>query len=251
MGNAACHEYTSVVGAFFDGLIDNYHTYSCRYRFDIKRFFSDLSILDTARLQYKRESDRFLSSDFNIFDYLNTDENAISDYIATILDCNGVHGQGNLFSSLFIDFLLSNGIEVPKVDYKIHREYFANGRIDVFLEYRDRCIIIENKPYTFDQPQQLSRYIDYISESYKHVCVIYLSNGKGPSEFSIEPNRLAALKIDKQFLTISLFTFGDEFLKKCLTHCASQKYRFFIGDFRSFLMNSFYMTEEVKRGTIQ
>ena len=52
----------------------------------LKRYFSDLSLVKRTFDLYKRQTDRYLSSDFRLFKYFRTDENALSDYIAMMLD---------------------------------------------------------------------------------------------------------------------------------------------------------------------
>ena len=212
------------------------------YTSSLNRFFNDFSIINNGYLKHKRQADRYLSSDFNLFQYLNTDENSLSEYLAMMLDTQGSHGQLDLFQKIFIEYVnASETIEVPDKKFKVHREYQANGRIDIFLESQDgeTAIIIENKPYTVDQKDQLLRYYRYIKERFKNVFMVYLSDGKDPSNYSIPKKILDNLKTDNKSITIALNNFGQEYLKKCYQACESQKFRFFLNDFMSFLTTQF------------
>jgi hypothetical protein len=194
----------------------------------------------------KIQTDRYLSSDFNIFKYVDIRENPLSKYIAMILDYEGEHGQQDLFQKLFIKFLKTRDINVPNLKYKIQVEYPANGRIDIFLSSEDVGIIIENKPYTVDQYKQLERYFNNISGSYRNVIMLYLSNGTEPSEDSISKEMRFDLIRENKFRTISYQEFAVNFISECYKHCESQKFRFFLKDFRSFLIYTF-----PEEGTIQ
>ena len=204
-------------------------------------------------MKYKSQADKFLSTDFNIFDYLNTKENALSDYIGINLDPRGVHGQRDLFLNIFVDFLKEgkDGLEnIEKADFRLDREYWADGRIDIFLHHHDTAIILENKPYADDQERQLERYYDEIIKKYEKVFVIYLSKGTGPSEYSMPTDTLKTLKDDRKFRTIPLYDFGANFLQKCYQQCESHKFRFFLNDFIDFLTSRFEPTEEEINETI-
>ena len=224
------------------------------YTSNLNRFFNDFSIINNGYLKHKTQADKYLSSDFDLFQYLNTDENSLSKYIAMMLDTQGPHGQQGLFLQLFIDFAYtSKEIVIPYKNYGVHREYQANGRIDIFLDSRDSetAIIIENKPYTVDQKDQLLRYHRDIKKRFKDVFMVYLSDEKDPSDYSIPKEILKELKRNKKFLTIALYDFGQEYLKKCYQACESQKFRFFLNDFMSFLTTRFKPTGNNEYETVK
>ncbi|MDY6895613.1 MAG: PD-(D/E)XK nuclease family protein [Thermotogota bacterium] len=217
------------------------------YEAKLNRFFADFSIINNAFLKYKKEADRLLSSDFTIFDYLSTKENALSDYFAMMLDVNGPHGQGGLFQNLFLEFLSEgeNGIRVPPKTYHVYREYYCgNGRIDILLRNSKTAIIIENKPYTGDSDNQLTYYLENIGTC--DTFLIYISPSNEPSCASIKKEKLDELKKISRYKTVSLFSLGDIFLRNCAMHCESQKFRYFIDDFKGFLISTFKMQEEGK-----
>ncbi len=220
----------------------NTESYFASYKARLIGFLNDLLFRNKIFMQFKAQADRFLSSNFSFFDYMSIDENPMSDYIALILDKKGAHGQQNLFLDCFIDYMNDmneNGLKIPKVDYRVKREYWANGRIDIFLANNDTAMIIENKPYTKDQEDQLKRYFNEIKKSYENVFIIYLSKGDDPSEYSIPKDMLEEIKREGKFKTISLYKFSAEFLKRCYHQCESEKFRFFLSDFRKALESRF------------
>jgi hypothetical protein len=240
-------EYNLELENFFSGFQTHYERHSKRYFGKLRTFFNDLSFNNKLFMLYKSQADKFLSKDFNIFDYLNTDENALSDYIGMILDPRGVHGQECLFLNIFIDFLQEGkkGFkEIERADYALDREYWADGRIDILLHYENTAIIIESKPYASDQENQLKRYYDYIKRRYEFVFVVYLSRGNDPSENSMPAQELKKLRDKRQFRTISFFEFSTNFLNKCYHQCESIKFKFFLYDFIYFLQTQFLMIEE-------
>jgi len=212
------------------------------------RFFQDLGFRKHIYQQYKSHGDRFLSSDFSFFSYMDTSENALSDYLAMMLDTNGPHGQKGLFLNLFIEFLHEEGLkEIEKLKYSVGREYPADGRIDIFLHKDDTAIIIENKPWTVDQDGQLARYRDSVKDAgtpETKIFIVYLSPGHDPSEDSLDPKTLNQMKEGNTFRTISLYDLGSRYLRKAYQCCESEKFRYFLHDFIDFLENGFYPTKE-------
>jgi hypothetical protein len=240
-------QYKHQITIFFDNLINIKMRISENYKQEVTRFFSDFSVINDIYLKTKRESDRYLSSDYNVFDFLLTNENALSDYIAMILNSKGAHGQGKLFQTLFITFINEKAkLSLPEIRYKVVREYYANGRIDIFLHSHDTAIIIENKPYATDGQDQLMRYEEYVHPKFKNVFILYLGDGGDPSEYSVKKDLLNEWKNQKKIICLSLHQFGSEYLNNCIMMCESQKFRYFLDDFKSFLIFNFPNNSEVK-----
>jgi hypothetical protein len=159
--------------------------------------------------QVKVKADRVLPSDFSFFHNMPTDENALSDYLALLFDPRGSHGQQALFQALFLQYLQTQGVKVAPTQYDIYREYSANGRIDILLTSHDAAIIIENKPYAGDQPDQLTNTVRHKICSPRISCYDHgfpgsthlpakRSRSLGPSKLSKEsrlwkPNLLVCL----------------------------------------------------------
>ena len=107
---------------------------------------------------------------FNVFSALNmcSDEVRLhSRLLATLLNPEANHGLGNEFLKLF---LIALGLPEDYITYckeqiverPIGEVTETNGgRIDIILEDREHAVIIENKIYAGDQPNQLLRYYNY------------------------------------------------------------------------------------------
>ena len=235
-------DHTSRQSQPFDGAYQAYTTRQAAYSQQCAQFFTDLAIPMRIVQQVKVEADRVLSSDFSFFNFMSTDENALSDYLALLFDPCGSHGQQALFQDLFLQYLLTKGVEVFPTRYDVYREYSANGRIDILLTCHDAAIIIENKPYAGDQPDQLTRYYNEISQKFNDVAVIYLSSHGDPSTFSIERQLLEKLRGTNKFATIRLSELGETYIQTCCQYCKSDKFRIFLTDFRNFLITHFVVS---------
>ena len=60
-------EYSRRLDVFFNDLGSQYINNAVAYTSNLSRFFSDLSIVNEAFLQYKLEADLYLSTEFNVF----------------------------------------------------------------------------------------------------------------------------------------------------------------------------------------
>lgn len=168
-----------------------------------RHFFAHLSPrLETARA-LERELDRHLARRFNVFDYLSTDEVALSRIIADLLDPRARHGQGTLFLRTLLD-------ELPEIDSLpdpdtgfvkgIHvvteRVISDNRRLDISVEIPGTddpyCLAIENKPYADDQRNQVRDYLRFLKRTHgERFLLVYLSpTGQGPSSWSLPPEEL-------------------------------------------------------------
>lgn len=158
----------------------------------IKELLSQLLPLHHAeqeRLKKEKEEGKC----FNVFSALNmcSDEVRLhSRLLATLLNPKANHGLGNEFLKLF---LIALGL--PE-DYITHcKEQIVErpigevtettgGRIDIILEDREHAVIIENKIYAGDQPNQLLRYHNYGVKTFgkNNFKLVYLTlYGSDPS----------------------------------------------------------------------
>ncbi len=151
---------------------------------------------------------------YNLFNELgiSSDEVKHSSMLKSLIDPNGSHGCGSLFYKSFIENI-GFDINIEKYDWlndiknvKIHAEYFIGnrdhikgiivdenyGRIDLLIENtnKNKALIIENKVYACDQPQQLKRYYEFGISKYGgnvNFEIIYLNlKGDPVSVQSIE-----------------------------------------------------------------
>ena len=132
-------------------------------------------------------------ADFNIFQIigLTSDEVRVhSAFLATLLDPQGSHRQGDLFLRLFTKQLSqivhnfdteSAVVECEK--YIGRMTETTRGRIDIHIsDEKGHKIIIENKIYAPDQTNQLIRYHNYAPDA----VLLYLTlDGKAPGKDSV------------------------------------------------------------------
>lgn len=209
--------------------------------------------LETAQALYSRQ----LSPDFNIFDYINTDELGLSRILAFLLDPQGNHAQQETFLKLFIEHCLPDMYEVSE------RQIFLNNieKTEVFLEEVTgknnslrrmdiylRCMVgndsygicIENKPYAADQFEQLKDYAEELEKRrHKAWHLVYLNEAnEGPSEYSIDTSKLEALKSKRQY---SHLRFSDliPWLKACQIECQNHSVNEFLTQLIKFIQKQF------------
>ncbi|WP_257936668.1 PD-(D/E)XK nuclease family protein [Campylobacter lari] len=139
-------------------------------------------------------------SDINIFEALGVEykENYHSKFIAYLIDPHGDHYQ-ELFAN---EFLKKLGRYTKAKKFKnltahdiesVETEACAkdNRRIDILISLKEqRYIIIENKLYAKDQPDQLKDYIKHIKEKvdfHENILTIYLYKNEDiePSKYSL------------------------------------------------------------------
>lgn len=150
---------------------------------------------------------------FNIFSILGLQSRETrlhSKLINELLNPKGKHGRKDLFLRLFIDVLNEkisgnlesedNGVTCLQItDFKtekastdievyagkINDEGTEGGRIDILInDNQGYGIIIENKIWASDQPNQLLRYHNYGNSNFKFHIVYLTIDGKIPSNYS-------------------------------------------------------------------
>ena len=144
---------------------------------------------------------------FNVFSALNmcSDEMRLhSRLLATLLNPKASHGLGNEFLKLF---LIALGLPEDYITYckeqiverPIGEVTETNGgRIDIILEDREHAVIIENKIYAGDQPNQLLRYYNYGVKTFgeNNFKLVYLTlYGSDPSPYSLGGEHFEFIKL--------------------------------------------------------
>lgn len=144
-----------------------------------------LEKLKILNLKYEKLNENN-SDKFNIFSILlkSSDEvNLHSKFIYELLNQNGSHQQNDVFLNLFIQEINSESTDVILTEKLT--AYREKNNIDILLKSVNQAIIIENKIYTEDHSNQLSKYLNIIrKEGYKeeNISLIYLTL------FNEEPN---------------------------------------------------------------
>jgi len=123
-------------------------------------FFPNLKYRFDILNETTKEMDRYLSTDFSFFYYINPDENLISNIIAELLKPNGKHGQGDLFLKEFLKIIKKQDEYDIKKYITIKREALtthieSDRRIDVLIKFTDSAVAIENKPGWGEQEDQI------------------------------------------------------------------------------------------------
>ncbi len=211
------------------------------YRQRLDNFYAVLKPKLQNYREMKRHLDRFLSTDFNVFNRIEPKENALSGIIADLLNPTGSHGQQRMFLDAFLRQI--NRCDLLNKHVDIRCEYpFINqndrGRIDILVDFGDFGIGIENKPWAGDLDEQLRKYHDYLKERYNNqFCLIYLTRDKRrPPENSIRANLVEELINETgQLRLVSYSNKILEWLRECVQLCESDKFRWFLRDFMDYI----------------
>jgi len=168
--------------------------------------------------RHYREMDRLSGGNFNIFRVINvsSDELKHSLFIADLLNPKGSHGQGAVFLKLFVEqlgitpFVVDDTvIEIEKGIGKVTED--EGGRLDIYLnDCKGNKVVIENKIYADDQPNQLIRYYQFHRQ---HVYYLTL-DGRDASPYSTH-NGSYALKSGEHYKTISYQSDIIDWLEQC------------------------------------
>lgn len=137
---------------------------------------------------------------FNLFAILCRESDEVrthSAILAELLDPNGTHGQGAVFTRLFAQrfCIPSEGIE----SVKVRREASVDSasRIDILMWTDHMCVVVENKIDAGDQHRQLERYHAY-GRHWGFYKVFYLTlHGDEPGEDSfghLQPQQRAEIE---------------------------------------------------------
>ena len=173
----------------------------------IKELLSKLSDMHSAeqdRLQIEEKE----GENFNVFSALNmcSDEMRLhSRLLATLFNPKANHGLGNEFLRQFLvtaikvdDNYITHCNESIAERYVGEVTETTGGRIDIILEDGKHGIIIENKIYACDQPNQLLRYHNYgVKQFGEHnFKLVYLTlDGSEPSSYSLGGGHFDFIKL--------------------------------------------------------
>jgi hypothetical protein len=215
----------------------------------LQEFFTKLD----AKCEAFRESYQYvapqLAPQFNCFDFINSDENKLSEIIAHLLSPHATHAQESLFLELFFKQI---GIEYPveikypdcnqQITVRCEAVIKNNRRIDILVDFeKDRFgLAIENKPWAGDQEKQLSDYNEHLDKVYKgKYCLIYLSgNDSNPSDGSIITTERYELQDNKRYKKINFLDIVS-WLKQCEKESKSDHVKHFLRDFIAYCEQTF------------
>ena len=233
---------------FFEGASNLLKEYELDKR-SLDNFFSNLRFRLDIFQQTKKQTDVYLASDFNVFDYMYPYENLLSDIIRDLLDSEGRHGQGDIFFKEFLKLIgKSENYKTQKVN--LIREdpttdiIKSQRRIDITIDFEGKYGIgIENKPWAGEQEDQLKDYREHLKKKYTdNYFLIYLS-GNGSPPTSLEPTLRDALESEGKSRTVSYPFEFKNWLESCYKECKAEKVRWFLRDFIEYVERNFKIQE--------
>jgi hypothetical protein len=209
---------------------------------ELKQFFAVISHRVELAQAKQHRLDKRLATGFNVFDFIDPDENKLSDVLAALLDPNGNHCQGDLFLRLLFkqlglgsDARLTNGA-------RVQREARTCGilkcrRMDVLVE-AGVLLAIENKIDSSEQPEQVKDYLEHLRQCTRGRSIlntlIYLTPDGRPPE-SLVPS---VLRQQQSGGRLHCWSYQHElraWLENCRRECAAPKIRDFISDLIAYI----------------
>ena len=179
------------------------------------------------RLQAQRIKD---GDTFNVFSILGLQSYEVrthSAFIGELLSPTGSHGCNDKLLAAFLksvpalaDFVFNTKNAEVTLEASIgttNKTMTEGGRIDLLIKSGNKVIVIENKIYADDQPNQMKRYQNFCQQ-YDDYRLLYLNlDGIEPSEDSI-----VDMVLDEDYHIISYF--GDilYWLEQCKKVCKNR-----------------------------
>ncbi|MBP6063412.1 MAG: PD-(D/E)XK nuclease family protein [Fusobacteriaceae bacterium] len=142
---------------------------------------------------------------FNIFTILRNESDEVNLHSKFIGEILKNKNYGKIFLEKFLENteLKFEEKKLKSYEIKIEQAVENYGRIDIVIELNfenasSEVIVIENKIYAEDQPEQLKRYFEAMNKKYskKEIKILYLTlDGRGPSEQSYNGLELEEIKL--------------------------------------------------------
>lgn len=206
---------------------------------DLNRFFAEIG----RQIELQRHLDKRRASGFNVFRYIEPDENKLSDILADLLNPTGRHGQGDLFLRLLFQQLGLNSDPGHTKGATVRREAPTHGiqkyrrRMDVFIE-AGALLAIENKIDALEQSDQVKDYLSHLRHCTKHTSkdrvLIYLTpDGRRPKSIDRgacdEAQACGALRCWSYQVELR------KWLEACRKQCKAQRIKNFLADFMDYI----------------
>jgi hypothetical protein len=214
----------------------------------LQTFFGNLGYRLKLLEETRAQTDVLLSSRFNVFGFIEPDENRLSDIIATLLDPKGKHGQGNKFLHEFLKTVCRKD-SAPPASGTVLREDFTTfiksdrRRMDVLVEMEHLAVAIENKPWAREQEDQIGDYVGHLRRRYDDRFIIVFLSPTGCEPISLPDKQKCELMAAGQLICAAYNGRLHEWLDGCLKECASDKFRWFLRDFITFIEGEFSPTQ--------
>lgn len=210
----------------------------------LRGFFDGLRQQSQFVRELNLRTNKLLAEQFSPFSYLDVLEPKLSAITADLLQPDGSHGQGDIFLRAF---LLAIGVPDRGAPVRIRVEQptrfieSVQRRVDIKLCWNDFLVGIENKPWALDQLDQLEDYVNDLDRESKgrFLCVYLSGDGTPPDRSSISPERRVALERKSQLKVLSYPKVMCGWLDDCIRECQADKVRWFLRDFREYLLRQF------------
>jgi len=199
---------------------------------------------EKARLHHDKKQ----ATGFNVFHFIEPDENRLSDVLAFLLDPKDSHGQGDLFLRLMFEQLdlVADAKRIQHATVRreaaTHNILNSRRRMDIVVE-AGAWLAIENKVDSPEQPEQVKDYLEHLHHytrrhSSVRAALIYLSpNGRLPdsvSELQIEEIK-ASVKLHCWNYHVEL----RQWLESCHRDCAAPKICQFLSDLMAYIKENY------------
>lgn len=221
----------------------------------VKKFFDKYKPLFAIALDMESRLELLASPRFSVFQYISKkNENNISSIIASLLDPKGTHGQKSLFLKEFIKQINKkidlnfNSLEfdLTKIITESSTDTLQKPgrRIDIVVIGTNWVIGIENKPYTYEQKDQIADYTEHLKNKYKdkQIYFLYLS-GKNTLSSSHDKNQPPILMGYNRGTSNDDGLYLSDWLKASRDLCQVDKVRHFCDDFLRFVQENFTSVE--------
>jgi hypothetical protein len=223
-------------------------------RADLGKFYDAISTrLERFQVEYQ-EKERREATRFNVFTYIDPDENSLSDVISDLLDPTGTHGQGPLFLTSLLATIgvppesIRPPFKIKREDRTLYSDSFQR-RIDITLEVGDLGIGIENKPWAYEGEDQLKDYMVHLRRKYGDRCVLVYLSGDGSAPVSLGHADVAAMEAAGTLKILAYPTHVHGWLERCCQDCKAENVRYFLLDLIDFVEDQFELAEPDKEAT--
>jgi len=221
-----------------------------KYEKEFKRYFSEVEFRTKIYNKARQDTDYYMASHFNVFDYIAPNENKLSDIFADLLNPRGKHGQGGIFLKIFLKQIhheKEENLDYCQVVRESQTTWISNNRrrIDILLRFKEGFVVaIENKPWSTEQENQLQDYHEHLIKKYKKDnCLVYMS-GNGVTPTSIEPKKQRILQRDREFEVLNYASGVVTWLEEGYKECQAEKIRYFLRDLIVYIKKNFDSVDE-------
>jgi hypothetical protein len=233
-----------LLASYFGSVSDALRASNRQFGRALENFFATVAIRLTLARDARLEVNTYLAADFNVFSYIDPDETCLSNLIAELLSPTGRHGQGDVFLRLFAKRLGCEAWlqgQMPQVFREEPVTYppTSLGFLDVVIEANSFGIGIENKPFAYEQPDQLKRYRSHLEHKYpRRFCLVYLS-GRGTPPATLSTDERHSLETAGRFRMLTYRVGIVEWLRECQKECKADKIRWLLRDFAAYIVSTF------------